>query len=981
MNGPLPEALAPLAEIWHAAVSTPRRRATVAGAALVVAVALLIARGGTLRTRVGAATGMVVAAGVVLVAARRERGVWGDPRRAIDRVAGTVAPDQAARAQRALGLLYGAAADPGFATSPELAALHVRRTLAALPKDAIEASANKVGLRFAGAALGLAVGVLVVALVAPWAVLEGLDVILARHGVAPVPMTWLDEPLLQARPPDYLHETEHSEPAFGETALPRGTLLTYRGAPIHPGRALELTDGVSSVPFVEDGQGQVVARWPLAASVTLRVVARFGEVLVREGDATAIRSIADEKPRVLLEGAPKRIELAHPGEELGGGWMGEAGEIPIRYEATDDHGLREVHFVLRAGTREERRVLARLDGETRSDKGGHVLRANDPFVKKSHVPVEVTVEAKDNDPITGPKWGASEAITIVPPDVGEPQALRLDALRKLRDRFVDSLAWRMEHDVPKPDAARKTMLADEGKTVDDDGELLDATVSGSYAGVRVPGRLQARLRGQLRKVREAMTKEARVASPQTHAALVKASERIALVCDAMVRGLGERDVHGAAKQLADVADDVVAGEGMEARADERERGKVRSDAAVGVLEGGAKAMLRLGDLGRDIGEIVQADDSRIGRARGESDWAHAELAARDLAARLREPDPSFGAQGGPQRGGGESGGGRGTPGEDDEEGDEVGQAFQEAAQDLEKLAQDHAGEMAKVENELSGAADSDDAKSMSEEGKKHAEKVRESVRPLPSIGAGSESWSGKAAAAREHAEQMARALEEGSPADAVSSGRSALQALEEAKRAAKSDPWRRFDDRESDAEKEVDAAKKRLEPEIAWAEEKLQEMRKKAAERARGQLGESGQEEGAMAERARQLGQKGRDQMPGSALDALEEAEKAMQHAADGLRAGDPDHAMEDQREAQRQLEMAKQAMGSQSDDNGESGDANGAEDNGQEMSRDPRTQIPNADAHKGPEDFRRRVTEGLSQPASGRMKDAVRRYAEGLLR
>ena len=35
----------------------------------------------------------------------------------------------------------------------------------------------------------------------------------------------------------------------------------------------------------------------------------------------------------------------------------------------------------------------------------------------------------------------------------------------------------------------------------------------------------------------------------------------------------------------------------------------------------------------------------------------------------------------------------------------------------------------------------------------------------------------------------------------------------------------------------------------------------------------------------------------------------------------------------------------------------------------------------KGPEEFRRRVVRGLGQPASGALKDAVHRYAEGLLR
>jgi len=103
-------------------------------------------------------------------------------------------------------------------------------------------------------------------------------------------------------------------------------------------------------------------------------------------------------------------------------------------------------------------------------------------------------------------------------------------------------------------------------------------------------------------------------------------------------------------------------------------------------------MLRFGSLGRDLGEIVDADLARVKRGRGEQDFVHAELAARDLAARLREPDPSFGARGRTGRGGGESGGGHGTPGEDGEDsGDEVDQAQQEAEQDLERLAQDHAG--------------------------------------------------------------------------------------------------------------------------------------------------------------------------------------------------------------------------------------------------------------------------------------------------
>jgi hypothetical protein len=45
------------------------------------------------------------------------------------------------------------------------------------------------------------------------------------------------------------------------------------------------------------------------------------------------------------------------------------------------------------------------------------------------------------------------------------------------------------------------------------------------------------------------------------------------------------------------------------------------------------------------------------------------------------------------------------------------------------------------------------------------------------------------------------------------------------------------------------------------------------------------------------------------------------------------------------------------------------------------RGHVPRADDFKGPEAFRRRVVEGLGGSADPRLRDAVRRYAEGLLK
>ena len=967
MRSPLTEPLLQLAEAWRSVTRGSRRRIAIALVGLAWVLSLLLARHGTLRARLAAAAIMVVSAvlavGWRLVERRRLR----DPGRIVRRLARAVDPERADRALRALSLIGPSGDVRAEGTSPELARLHVARMLEMLPSQRIVERAARMANVLGVTALVVGACVLGIALANVWSVLEGADVLVARRGVAPVAIRWLDDIEIVARPPDYLHEIEQHELALYPLALPYGTLVTLRGVPMHPGRRLLLADGTTEVPFVDDGAGAVVARWPLTETTTLRVVARFGDVAIPEPAALALRAIPDAPPVVILEGAPRQVRLLDQEENLA-----------IKYEATDDHGLREVHLVLRSGTREERRVLARLDGETQSSKGGQVLELRDPFLRKSHAPVEITVEAKDNDPLTGPKWGASPAITVIPPDVGEPEALRLAALRAVRDALVDTLAWRIDNEPPSPAPARKIFIAEEKAHLDADEARLQAVLAETYGGVRVAARVGAMLRTQSQKTRTAVTAETRAPSSATHSGAVKATERFVLVLDAAIRGLGFHDARESAKQLADVADDLALGASQmqgEDR-DARSRGGARMDAANVVLAGGGRVMLRLGSLGRDLGEIVDADLARVKRARGESDLLHAELAARDLAARLREPDPSFGARGRVGRGGGESGGGRGTPGEDSEDsGDEVDQAQQAAEQDLERLAQDHAGEIGKMEQALAGATSDDELKEMREEAARHAQAIREAVRELPTVGLGSDSWTSKGAAARELAEQMAHSLEQARPDEAVQSGRSSLGSLDEAKKMLQKGAW--LEDPTGDEQKHVEGVRAKLDAEEKWAEEALKAMRKRAAERARKPLEEGGEEEGKLADRARDLGQRSGDKgsLPQQAVESIQDAEHAARQAAEALKQGDADKGLEHQREAQRALEQARQQL--EGDEDGSQSPQDG---NGKQASRGP-VAIPNAGEHKGPEEFRRRVVRGLGQPASGALKDAVHRYAEGLLR
>ncbi len=629
VRSPLIEPLHQLADAWGAALRPARLRVELAGVSLVWVAALLLARQGTTNARAGAAAlalASVVAAAVWEWRARRRTR---EPAHVLRGIGRRVDPPRVDRALRALAFVGPGGEVRVEGTSLELARLHLSRVLADLPREPILGHGARIARRANFVALGLAACAIGLTGVRAWSVLEGGDVLFARAGLAPVAMNWLDGVELTARPPEYLHESEIREIAFTPLALPFGTSIAVRGEPLHAGRQLFLSDGTTEVPFVEDGAGAVVARWTLGPSSTLKVLARFGDVAIEQADGLVVTSIPDEAPVVKLEGAPRRVRL-----------VDETDDIPIKYEAADDHGLREVHLVLRCGGREERRVLARLDGEARTDAGGQILKLRDGFLRKSHAPVEVTVEAKDNDPLSGPKWGASEAITIIPPDVGEPEALRLDALRKIRDALVDSLSWRLDHEVPSGAADRKAFVTDEKKRTEDDERVIDEALSGTYAGVRVPGRTRAMVLAQRAAVRKAVDAELRGPSGTTHGGVVKATEHAALVADAIVRGLGVRDTRDSARQLADVADNLAAGaDGMSnANAEARVRNVERMDVATMVLAAGGRVMMRLGALGHDLGEIVDADLPRVKRGRDASDFGHATLAARDLATRLRQPE-------------------------------------------------------------------------------------------------------------------------------------------------------------------------------------------------------------------------------------------------------------------------------------------------------------------------------------------------------
>jgi hypothetical protein len=982
-------AIARLRSAWDEEVRPSARRALFA-----LTFALLF--GGAHLARLGSPLARGIAAfaltatlfGFVLrafILARRRR----DLRRAVRDTIFKMDPALGAATLRALTLVERAAVDENVG-SPALAGLHLTRLLGRAPIDKVTLRATRAGDRWSRAGLACALVAILAVLIEPFRIIEGLDVLVARKGDAPLSLAWVEDVEMIAIPPEYLHQPSTEIEPFSPASAPRGTTITVRGRPLHEGRAVVLTDGKEDVRFVDDGAGGLVARWTLGDTTSLWIAANFGGVRIRQINEQPVTSIADTRPLVIVEGAPRTVRLL------------DEPSIPIHYEATDDHGLRQVDLVLRAGTREERRVLSRPAADVTSDRGGYEIKSSDPFLKRTYTPVEVTVEARDNDVVAGPKWGKSASILVILPQVGEPEALRYEALLKARDAVTDLVAFRLTDTVgakevpakkagaapamPAPAPNPKEHLKRETDAQAPAVKAIEDALSGSYGGLTVRGRLVPLVRGQLRRIERALAAERKSPTKDSHQKLLEETEDALLAIDVGVRSVGVRDTRTVAKRLADVADEAAlaaaAGRGVErtvamggsgapekAGAPILPAAQARLDAAVQVLDGGGTQLLRLGELGLDLGEIVKNDLRRIARAREAKDLFHAELAARDLAARLRRPAPSFMGGGGQRGGGVESGG---SPSADSGETSSADEEAAQASRDIEELARDHAAQMDDVEGALEKAASPEEIKALKEEAKRHADAIREAIKQLPSQGGEPGSAESAAAAGREQAEAMAGALENAKLREAVENGKRSSQSLAEAKRAGEQSLGFFPEER---AAREAERARETIERELAFAEDALAKLRRAAGERAKGDLEEAGKGEQRLADRAKELGKKGEKgdrSLPQEMLDRLGEAEQAMRDAERALREGDGENGLRQQRDAQRLLEMTR-------DQHAEEGDREATKEGGKHPMG--KTQIPGKDSGKTADQFRRRVLEGLGGSSDPVLREAVKRYAEGLLK
>jgi hypothetical protein len=888
----------------------------------------LLARVGTPWARALAGTAVTVPPLLLLLLGvwrkRRKAGLVGDALRAVRSVDVALAE----RIRRATRLLESLAQRPSGESLP-LSRLHLEEVLSRVSVSDVERSARKRARSLRWLAFALLSLALILVLGRVLSVVEGLDVLLSRRGVAPFVVSYIEESSIEAELPLHVAGSSRKVPiVYEEIMLPTGSEITWRMIPRVGERRFVMTDGMRDAPFVSDGHGAWVARMRVDDPSELRVAAVFGDVKVLHAESVRVSTIADRAPSVTLIGGPRELPIS------------ELDRLPIEFVAQDDYGLSLVELVVESGDRKERLELARLDGTQRSYRAATAVTRKTPLIQGAYQPVIVTIQARDGDLVTGPRWGKSDAIVLLPEPIGEALAERHLALRAFRGALV---RYRVE--------AGRAFSGSSGMRQG----ALSAALSGLQAAL---ADLEQRFAGSAEPPRGSLQfLRAQVASLGSVSAPSARSESVLLATDVLIAELARADAERLSRDLGDVVAEVAA---RVHAAQAGEVGPARADleAALEAARQGALRLTEVGTTGLDLGSVALGDLARARRALGAADLTRAEAALLHLAARLRRATPSFGSKGA----GVESGSASGSSGSQAPL-SRAPSDYDRLSQQARSLTEQHAQEQSELEQLLEEAARAAEADARQNEKLERATSaLREALDALPNFGRVPGTALSEAAQARSQGEAMADALDGGQLDRALETGRAAAEALERA---------RRLNEVQGGYLSQGDLERARAALEIARkeAEQAARQKPKPAlSERAHRQreLGRAAQE---LAERAGQ----GEAPLPDVMRGALRRAGQLMQQAAEALDRGESEQGRELSAKAQEELERAlpepRQGDSRKADDGQEAGDPSNHSDG--------HAEVPGQSEDRSRE-FRQRVEAGLGREA-GRFGPAVRRYAETL--
>ncbi len=216
----------------------------------------------------------------------------------------------------------------------------------------------------------------------------------------------------------------------GDISAPTGTEVTLRTRADRDVEGAALLMGTQRVPLTVDKR-KLSGTFVISESTIFHVAFLDGKRVVAEGPDQSITAEVDQPPQVRVTSPVDQLEL-----------MPENQQVTLKFDASDDYGLTALELVYSVEGGQTQRVSLRPD-DGRTTRGSYQWDVAALSLKAGQV-VTYSLEATDNDAVSGKKTGTSARQTIKLYSTAEHRQEALKKAEVLWGRLIDHLADRME---------------------------------------------------------------------------------------------------------------------------------------------------------------------------------------------------------------------------------------------------------------------------------------------------------------------------------------------------------------------------------------------------------------------------------------------------------------------------------------------------------------------------------------------------------
>ncbi len=334
------------------------------------------------------------------------------------------------------GLLSRAGTMPGFSEELALAAVRSAVDIAGRADLTRVVDRSRFTRLRAKLLAGLAVAM---ALVVPlrWDRLHGMIVGPEPRQGPPVREPLVGDLTVALRFPGYLGmEPRRIDGSDGTLRVPVGTEIRLEARLLVPAEEVSMVLDTGTVERLKAGDGDGLSvSFVAQASGTYRF-----EVLTHGGE-----TLVDPRPRRLtvIPDRHPEITMVEPSSDLE---LDPRDDLPLTYEARDDHGVSRVELVVeRPGEPEPHRLVLMEDQASppKQTQGSSVLHLESLDLEPGDR-VVIYLEATDDDTVTGPKSATSARRTVSILSMGQRHDAAMAKAREAWEAMIRLLATRLE---------------------------------------------------------------------------------------------------------------------------------------------------------------------------------------------------------------------------------------------------------------------------------------------------------------------------------------------------------------------------------------------------------------------------------------------------------------------------------------------------------------------------------------------------------